>query len=239
MKVCFFCVTSTRSGIGDGFLSMVQALDGHPDLIVVKGGAYRVDEFGVCADNIHTVNFTKKNLGSYFSFSEWRNLKSFLKEKGVDRIFFYSTAPINILVNIIYRKAAISFWCHDPLPHPGEPIKSVLPKEIDLNFLLRSARCRKIFVASQYLKSILIDNRSVCDSQISVYPLPIIDEICRHGSLREWQARRYDFIFWGRIEEYKGLHFFASALTLLREQGAQFNALIAEADQLKNFCPLL
>lgn len=223
-KVCLFCITSTRSGIGDEFLSLANNFQGNA--VVVKGLPFDTEEFAIQNDRIHTAPFSISSPYSYFNIDAWQKLLRFLHRHQVTHIFFYSTSPVNALVTRFYRNATYSFWCHDPTPHPGEPLKVLIPKELDLRFLLSSKKCIQVFVANRHLKDLLINKRKVDSKIIKNMPLPYGNEIVRHCKYVKPINRTYDLIFWGRIEQYKGLNVLGLALERLSQDKVNPRVLI-------------
>ena len=237
MPICLFCVTSSRSGIGDGFLSLANAMPPGSNIVVVKGDPYQDAEFNVPSDRILSASFSIRSPLSYLSIRNWKRLFYFLKQHNVDHLFFYSTAPINSLTVMMVRHLSFSLWCHDPLPHPGEPIHIVLPKEIDQRLLFQSVRCKQVFVCSHFLKKLLITHRNVSPSKITCCPLPVIEEITKHAKRIDYKDREFDIIFWGRVETYKGLDVLGNALLRMQKEGHVFKTLIVGRGPLDAFIP--
>jgi glycosyltransferase involved in cell wall biosynthesis len=236
-KICLFCVTSSRSGIGDGFVSLANSMPPETDIVILKGDSYENAEFTVSNDRICSVSFSIQKPMSYLSWRSWSKLMRFIRHHDVQHIFFYSTAPINSLALMLLRHVSYSLWCHDPIPHPGEPLRVVMPKELDQRLLLRGSRCKRIFVCSHAMKRLLVEHRDVSSSRITCYPLPVIEEITKHAKRQPYADRKYDIIFWGRIEAYKGLDILGSALNILRRKGVTFSALIAGRGPIEKFLP--
>ena len=235
--ICLFCVTSSRSGIGDGFVSLANSMPTEADIVILKGDPYENSEFAVSNDRICSVSFSIRKPTSYLSWRNWSTLIRFIRHHNVHHIFFYSTAPINSLALMLLRHVSYSLWCHDPIPHPGEPLRVLLPKELDQRRLLRGTRCKRIFVCSHALKMLLVEHRNVSPSRITCYPLPVIEEITKYAKPQPYANRKYDIIFWGRIEAYKGLDILGEALNILRRKGIPFNALIAGRGPIEEFFP--
>ncbi len=98
----YFCVTSTRTGIGDGFLELINGGLAHPErAVVVHGPGYESREFAISGELIYSLPFDKARPFTFLSPAGWHGFRRFCKLRQVGGIVCYSTSPINWIAAIL------------------------------------------------------------------------------------------------------------------------------------------
>lgn len=235
MNICFVCIHSSRSAIGDSFKNLCNHLKSKKSVYVIKSDCYRDDEFEFEIGHVLNIKFNKRHLFSNINPFEWKKLKTFILEKRIDHLFFYSDSPLNAFAEILTRKIDYSLWCHDPMPHSGVGLFVKAIRRTSDGILYKGKRLKKIFVASYALRETMIKCKRRLSENIDVVYLPYMEEITQYFTRKSFDERTFDFIFWGRIEDYKGLDILNEALRRLAEKRCDFRFLIVGKGDIEKY----
>lgn len=233
-NICCICLGSSRNAIGDSFKNIVNSFEDKSNIFIIKNSLYKVKEFRYPKENILSIDFNKNKISSYFNIKDWKNILSFIKKKKVEHLFFYSDNPVNFMIALLSKKK-YSFWLHDPTPHSGVPFKQKLLKLINDNLLIKGRKLENVIVASNTLQRQTLEKHPRLKNKIKVIYLPIMEELTRYYRPLSIQNRNYDFIFWGRIEDYKGLDILEQAIIELLNWKKKFNLLIIGSGNIEKY----
>lgn len=252
-NIAFVGITSTKTPIGDGFIDVVNEFHARTDVFAIIGPGIDPGDLSLPPDRILSLSFTKFRLLSYFLPGNWIALLRFFSRNRIRRALFYSTSPINAVISRLCRIREQYIWVHDPVSHPGTNPVLNLFKSIDSRSLFRSKACKRLFVASSYLRDVLSEKHSIANDVIEVIPFPCIGNLVEPDPCRD---RNIDVLFFGRIEPYKDLDTLLKALialhprqvnsvlcgdggafhrTLLHESGATIHNRYVPDDDLKRY----
>ncbi|MCK7604891.1 glycosyltransferase [Geobacillus stearothermophilus] len=235
MNVCLICINSSRSAIGDSFKNLCNNLSEKKNIYIIKSFCYNDSEFDYESHRILSINFDKRDKNIFKKIDSLLKIKKFIKENDIKHLFFYSDNPFNSLVKMLNNKIDYSFWWHDPKPHTGVKLLNKILFKINESVLLTGKKLNNIFVASNYLKELAEENPLTDSKKIKVIYLPYMEEIT--SLVQEevpYDERYYDFIFFGRIEKYKGLDILEQALYKLHVNGIDYKALIVGPGNLND-----
>lgn len=153
-----------------------------------------------------------------FCMIEYRKLKNFFINDQIDVVIKPMFHPWADLVCSLFRNAKIITYCHDPVMHSGVgKLNRVLYKK-------QIQHSDDVVVLTRSFIPIVVENYGINKKNVHFSP---------HGKLgtyREKQtvvcsdkAFQYDtlkmnFMFFGRIQEYKGLHVLAKAYEIVKKQ---------------------
>jgi len=236
MNTCLICINSSRSAIGDSFKDICNSLYDKPNIFVIKSNSYEDKEFKTASNKLLNLEFNKGKLSSYLNVKKWLEIKRFIRDNQIQHLFFYSDNPANIIFQTINLKQKYSFWWHDPVPHSGVSNKKVYLYSFATRKLLQNPE--NIFVASNSLKNMACNlNFNYDTAKLKVLELPFIGDLVKNGEKIKYEDRQYDFIFFGRIEEYKGLDILYKAIKKLKKDKYSFSALIVGSGEINRYFP--
>lgn len=146
--------------------------------------------------------------------------------------------PLNLLFVLFGFKPVVA-TVHDVIIHPGKESLSKKSWQLWVLKKIRQYGCSKIIVHGENLKKQLIAHYNRPDKDIFVVP---------HGCLfsflpdkeRKSSEERHTVLFFGRIEEYKGLKYLIEAETMVSEVFPDFKVIVAgRGDDLKTYKSIL
>lgn len=197
--------------MGDNFRYLVENLpkyDGGKNkwfMLTTKSNVYRSDNV-----NAFCVDYNKHNL-----LSVVRNC--FEIKKIVDRInpsiIFVATPNLvyNLLLATLYGEKIV-YYLHDPIPHEGEKFMRKVLLTIQNKYV--AAKAQDIVVASDNLIQTI--KSQTYRMKTSVIELGLLDNMV-YPQFKD-NKKIVDILFFGRIEEYKGLDVLVKALYRLKEE---------------------
>lgn len=210
----------------------IDALTKDFEVYALTGFLYeRNNKTSRCLDcNIRSIfNGNKKNCFNPINYIEairWVN------QVDPDAIIFCSGAPAhNVLWNALagYRRIA---YVHDPYPHSGMRHWRLLQYKGLLRKYYNEADC--LIFTSDYLRRCVVDDGTVEKSRTAVVPLGLLPN--HIFDIDETITKSIDFLFYGRMEYYKGIDVLLEADQLLIDQGINTNlTIISKGDIMKTF----
>lgn len=201
--VVLVCLLSNKSAIGDSFLDLVNNLD--PSIrrrsLLIKANVYANDQF---SGDIGCFNLELKKSGITFGavLGFVKFLLFILFSKKFDRVLVYGVSPLNHLLSIFIRSKRFDYWAHDVDLHPGAYLSERLGYYL-FNFCMVCRSNAHVFVSNEFLLRRLFD-KGIKNSRVVSFPY--ISEIVNAASSPPSKLGRY-FLFFGRVEPYKGLDF--------------------------------
>lgn len=234
-RSAIFCLGSSNSPITDTIKS-IHRHNHNNDSLCFIGSRLSIDET-LQNKNTLIINYKRNLLGVFQIMGALAKLARFIKSRNIGNILFFSTLPINGLVSLLIgKRVKCHWWLHDPIPHSGEKLLNIILKNVDEFILLNSAKVKSIFLASNFLQANLPEKYK--SKRISVIPFPYVEEIvdATHPpplSPSSDQAD-YDIVFFGRIEQYKGIEWFLEGLDKFGNQLKSRKILIAGKGHLNH-----
>ena len=200
------CMTTGRNAMGDSYKNIINEFPDKNEIIAIIPENYCKEEFSQNFDQI---------IVDKISHAKWRLLKAcrfavalrkLVLEKKIKMVFFYFDNHLfNIILYLVLLGLNIKFfmWVHDPVLHLGANSKDKLIRWLNAKILLR--KMKKIIVAYHGAVNELINHYKVSVDNIAVVYLPRMKELEFEDIKKKKIEKIYDLIFFGRIEEYKGL----------------------------------
>lgn len=155
----------------------------------------------------------------YFLTVEKKRIRSILKAENVDAVYLPMTSFWAIFVNYVLTGYKKIYTMHDPIPHNKN---NIIP-----NFI--SDKCARdadaIIILSDVFKEYIHHKYKMPYGKIVTIPLGSQNyyEESKNLGIREkpiikYDSAKYNFLFYGRITEYKGLHILAQAYEKLSKE---------------------
>ncbi len=162
-------------------------------------------------------------------FNIFRHLKIAYQIKRFSPDFVYSPM-ISLLTPIIYlflKKSYVVSTLHDPIPHQGE--NSYFTRFIMWLYLIRSG---KVIILSKFFLDYTMSHYGIKQENIVVIPhasvnvakLPLYNE-----------SLFYKLLFFGRIEEYKGIDLLLDSFSILHQEIPRVCLTIAGRGDLSKY----
>ncbi len=145
-------------------------------------------------------------------FDYWK-LKRKFKGTRIDVCYVPMIQPWTFLVNKLFKKSEIVTTLHDPKPHEGT---HTINKLID-NCALKMSN--KVIILSDTFRKYIIDELGFEDQNIYTLPHGVFDYYEKKAITNAipMQAKT-NFLFFGRIEPYKGLELLSAAYIKLKKE---------------------
>lgn len=210
------CFGKERCAMCDMYKNIMNSMPNKKNIVVIIPSAYGEDEFSnefrdKIVENITNIKDKKKRL--FYLIPYYLKLKKILKEYPIQQIYFQnSTFIYDMIVWLIYRNhVQYTLWLHDPVLHEGASKLEHWYRRASLATYFHSI---KTFILSYQAANDVVKNSAELyqfEGKMEVLYLPQMPEM-EFVSLKEASIPiKYDYIFYGRIEEYKGLELFIEA----------------------------
>lgn len=202
---------SRRNGLADMYKNMLNLMADKNkfNITTIIPKAYDIDEYNEffykkIVDELSEANKFKK---FYLIIKLVREIKKiFYKKKEKKILFFHENSWMNIIIYLLLLNRNIDYyvWIHDPIVHLGENKRINIVRWIAFHTYIKKARY--LIVGYEEGKKILKDKYKIDEKNILVLYIPQLkelefDEIKKDKSIEI----KYDFIFYGNIEKYKGI----------------------------------
>lgn len=209
-KILTVLTLSSRSALGDAYKNIINALPNKKNIIVFIPGAYSPDEF--------SSDFLKKIHGSIlFTGSKrerWakkitivRQLNKIIKKYEVNHVFFFWEEPQSQIPLIrLNSKCDYTIWLHDPVLHEGEGKSAYFFRSLAQKFSYPFIDKVIVSYSSAVTQIRSMSEWNCIKNKVHVVYLPQMPELEFSDVKNDINIKeKYDFIFWGRIESYKGI----------------------------------
>jgi glycosyltransferase involved in cell wall biosynthesis len=232
MKILAVAFCPSFGVIADLFIGIVSELSHRENAEV----------FVICPENlavndreivkIYRVNYNKNNPLDLFTKSSWEIIKEVI-EVDFDVVFFFTQHILNLPLSIILRNVNQVMWWHEPLKKGRTTLfKHLLYIPHDYQLTKQSS---KIIVACKAMEETvpkhLRHKLKFISLPASFLTVKAVDQITNSNDI--------DFLFFGKIEKYKGLDILAEALVHLCEQGYNPILKVIGMGDLDSCCPKL
>ncbi len=231
MKVLVACPLSSRGAMGDNLRQITLDLArAGVEVSAIVPGPYVLSEFSHCSRTLH-VTTPKSRPFTYIDPGRLRRIRDFIRSVDPDVLFFYGPHPMNVLIAAMRsRDTRLVYWLHDPIQHlGGRSLYAAVYEYHDRWFL---GRADGVVVSYEGARS-TVAARGVPADRIGVVYLGFLENF----RVAPVQEANLDFIFFGRLERYKGLDVLAQALKRLREEGRVFQAVVAGPGEIAAVAP--
>lgn len=216
MKVCWVCLSSSSNVISELSRYCSERLGAYDELFFF-GTKYSISE-SVDRARVAEVSYGKSFSGVLALASSITRLRRFVIRNEIKSVFIFSTLPIyGLLFLALPRDREIMLWLHDPVPHLGERRVFSGIKLINDYIFSKLKHKKSIILGAEALRAQL-SGTVFNEVATQVISFPAAPDLVQVQSPLE---KKPQVVFFGRIEEYKGLDSF-------------FNALISHGADLKH-----
>lgn len=173
---------------------------------------------------------------SYSSFAEYlirtvwfwawgrSRLKKKFKDIPIDAVYVPMIQPWTGLVNSVFKGKRILVTAHDPKPHSG----SILFFDMLCRKAIRKAD--EVIILSEKFRDYIAKHYKKKNEHIHTIPHGIFDyykKVQTDKGIISYDPDKINFLFFGRITKYKGLHLLADAYKRLSEEFENITLTIA------------
>jgi Glycosyltransferase len=215
----------------DSYKNIINSLKSKKEIIAFVPFHYANSEFGTEFAQLLKFNSSQNRFGKIFSFiSAVRELAGIVSNQNVNKIFMYfDNCWINLFLILALRDRNIQYylWVHDPDLHLGERRIAILLRKIMSRIVFPNIH--QFIVSYREGKEILVDKHRIPAGKISVIHLPEMLELeFEDLKIKELSIPNYDydFIFFGRLEEYKGINILLDAVKQINSKSTIVKLLI-------------
>lgn len=198
--------TSGRNAVGDSYKDITNNIMNPEDYVIVVPEGYRKEEFGKPFRKVLLDNFTHSKFRILNAVLYAFKLRKLIISEKIERILLYFDnqwfVPI-FSCFLIGLDIKIIAWIHDPILHIGVNRREKLYRY--LNSLLLFKRITRFIVSYNEGVDILANEYGIPYSKIRCIYLPEMLSMEFPDIAESKESIKYDFIFWGRIEAYKGI----------------------------------
>lgn len=196
-----------KSAIADLYKNLVNSFKEKKDILCIYPKNYK----GEYNENLMLKedDFTEKLMIKriYKLFVYLFSIKKIVnKQKNKNVLIFHEGDFLSIFSAVFFKCIGfnINVWVHDPIAHLGESKKNKFIRWIAFHTYIR--RAKNIIVSYEKARKILIKEYKISLDKIKVIYLPQMKEMEFEDIKNDINIElKYDFIFYGRIEDYKGL----------------------------------
>lgn len=196
-----------KSAIADLYKNLVNSFKEKKDILCIYPKNYK----GEYNENLMLKedDFTEKSMIKriYKLFVYLFSIKKIVnKQKNKNVLIFHEGDFLSIFSAVFFKCIGfnINVWVHDPIAHLGESKKNKFIRWIAFHTYIR--RAKNIIVSYEKARKILIKEYKISLDKIKVIYLPQMKEMEFEDIKNDINIElKYDFIFYGRIEDYKGL----------------------------------
>lgn len=196
-----------KSAIADLYKNLVNSFKKKKDILCIYPKNYK----GEYNENLMLKedDFTEKSMIKriYKLFVYLFSIKKIVnKQKNKNVLIFHEGDFLSIFSAVFFKCIGfnINVWVHDPIAHLGESKKNKFIRWIAFHTYIR--RAKNIIVSYEKARKILIKEYKISLDKIKVIYLPQMKEMEFEDIKNDINIElKYDFIFYGRIEDYKGL----------------------------------
>jgi glycosyltransferase involved in cell wall biosynthesis len=231
MKILAVVFCPPFGAIHDIFIQIVGGLSDHAQISILCPETLKIAN-SESFEKIHKINYDKENLGSLISSTSYQLIQE-VAAQNFDLVFFFSQHILNIPVSLLLKNVSQVMWWHEPNKKGRTTFFKYL-LYIPHDYLL-TKQAAKIILACGAMKAMVPQH---LQSKISVVPFPscFLDISLDQRSQIEVTAESFDFLFFGKIEAYKGLNILAQAIQHLYDLG--YRPTLNMGDMSKH-CPQL
>lgn len=200
---------NNKNAIADMYKDILNNICNRQQVAVVipygyEENEYKDDFYAKIKDKLNNKSKIKK----FFLILRLKNIiKKILNQSDrKDVLFFHENSWMNIVLYFLLEWDINYYvWVHDPTAHTGEYLKTKIIRWVAFHTYIKNSR--KTIVGYNEGKDILINQYGLKKEKIVVLNLPQMKELEFEDIKNDNNIKiKYDFIFYGRIEKYKGLN---------------------------------
>jgi glycosyltransferase involved in cell wall biosynthesis len=218
-RVAAICLTSQQSGWSDHFATIVYGIFETEWMPVIYTSTEAAKSFSTRpALNMLSFGYHKNNF--LFSLLQILKIAKKINKGDFDLVLIYGESVQHMLLLFLIRKPIVSHIA-DPIPHQGEKWTAWIRSAVSQIPILLKAK--KIFFASNDViyqcKSrypYLCNLSFVSNKFRAIRFANLIQFDGSDLSLKKYKEKKWDFIYFGRDEVYKGLEVLVKALEILQ-----------------------
>lgn len=222
---------STNGAIRDNYTLVGRYLSKECRLFVLTGKNVTGESIPEAASFLN-IAFDRKKPFSFLNLVSYFKIVLYILKSKADIIFFNTPHPVNIFISCLFFWKKQILYIHDPLPHSGLGFVDRFFYNLEKALLYRI--CDSFIVSSNAMMQAALENRSLKskEDKIKVIYLGMLENLAFDI---KYPTEKYDVLFFGRIESYKGLDILNEAMKLLVHEN--INCLIAGKGDIKKAFP--
>lgn len=197
---------SGRNAVGDGYRDIMNNIVNPEDYIVIIPRGYKKEEFNKNFHKVITDDVTKTTFQYFNAIRFAFRLRVMIRKEKIKNIFIYFDNQWFIPIFrcfLIGLDVKLLCWIHDPTLHIGVNKKDRLIRWLNKCFLFN--RVNLFIVAYTEGFDVLVSEYKIPHNKIRCIYLPEMLSMEFPDIAESKESIKYDFIFWGRIEAYKGI----------------------------------
>jgi glycosyltransferase involved in cell wall biosynthesis len=236
MKILAVVFCPPFGAIHDIFVQIVMDLSMKAQVsLLCPDNLQVVDNTGNNFEKIYKINYDKRNLLSLFSLHSYQIIKQ-LSTSDYDAIFFFSQHILNIPIAMLLKNTKQVMWWHEPNKKGRTTFLKYL-LYIPHDYLL-TKKSKRIIVSCDAMISMVPDHLR---DKTAVIPFSscLLNESLVTKQKDEIEQEKFDFLFFGKIEAYKGLSILAQSIEWLYDRGYQPTLNIIGMGDMAKHCPQL
>lgn len=218
--------------IHDPFIQIVRGLSAHAKMSVLCPETLKIaDSKGF--EKIYKINYDKEKLRSLISSASYHLIQEVTAQK-FDVVFFFSQHILNLPISLLFKNVSQVMWWHEPNKKGRTTFFKYL-LYVPHDYLL-TQKATKIILACNAMREMVPQH---LQAKISVVPLPsCLLDISPAKKLKvDFTTESFDFLFFGKIEAYKGLNVLAQAIRYLYEIGYKPTLKVIGMGDMSKHCP--
>lgn len=209
--VLSICLGAKKDAVGDLYKDIMNSFPNKKENIIIIPNAYNKEEFSSDFFKVFRERLSISK-GRYNKIKEiyllLKIINIFIKKYNINDIYIHTEQYFSFLFLLTFfiRKRNITLWFHDPILHDGSPKIVYLKREIAYFTYLKYAK--NIIISYDNVMKEIKGNKFLekLSKKFRVIYLPQMKEMEFEDIKNNINIKqKYDFIFYGRIEEYKGL----------------------------------
>lgn len=190
-----------------------------------KNDVYCITNDNISNEELHAIKtlnlkYNRSNPVGYFSIPKLLKMKNFISEINPDVIYVFTHHASSLLIPPIINKYKVIYQVHDPAPHLG--VGRLNAYIIKKQLTVYSKIADKLVVAGEAVKQQVLMNCNVDADKIRVIPFAVLDNYINDDVIAS--DEKIDLLFFGRIEQYKGLDTLFEALSLMKNKPVTYVA---------------
>jgi glycosyltransferase involved in cell wall biosynthesis len=214
MKVLLVCFCPPIGAIADNVKELVYYLQSRVTLSVVAPISLHFEQNPKV--NVIAIDY-KKVEPQFLFYSTTRDALMRSRALKVDVVFFFSTCIFNhLFARALWDRPHVMWW-HEPMQN-----KRLSAFRTSWNFvcdrLMQKSSNHIVFASAEFVK--LLPRKFRHANKHSLIRLPLLrDFISTHKcGIASTDRLQFDLLFFGKVEEYKGLELLCSAIRILRNK---------------------
>lgn len=227
-SILFVSLFSSHGSIRDDFHTIARALAPRSELFLLTTPVFRGREVPAAAATWYAP-LSKRSWQTALQPGTWNGIRRFVRQRRFDLLLVHTEHPLHVPIAMMATAHRTVFWCHDPEPHSGSRWATGLALEAGRRWLARQSD--RVVVSCQAMRDIMRRRYRLPDQRIAAWPLCTLDPLVFPDLAN--QTRDIDVLFFGRMEQYKGLDTLTEALTLLEREGLRIGTIVAGTGPLR------